>query len=64
MMLYHNMNSDHKRVARNILVEQAKNDPKSTNSTTDNLTNRTKKNVENMSKSKWIKHVKKNRIVN
>ena len=43
MMLYHNMNSDHKRVARNILVEQAKNDPKSTNSTTDNLTNRTKK---------------------
>ena len=43
MMLYHNMNSDHKRVARNILAEQAKNDPKSTNSTTDNLTNRTKK---------------------
>ena len=45
MMLYHNMNSDHKRVARNILVEQAKNDPKSTNSTTDNLTNRTKKKM-------------------
>ena len=41
-MLCHNMNSDHKRVTRNI-AEQAKNDPKNTNSTTDNLTNRTKK---------------------
>ena len=30
MMLYHNMNSDHKRVARKILAEQAKSKHKNT----------------------------------
>ena len=58
MMLYHNiMNSDHKRVARKILAEQAKSNHKNT------MISKVKqiaqeigwkiKNVENMSKSKW-----------
>ena len=64
MMLYHNiMNSDHKRVARKIIAEQAKSNHKNT------MISKVKqiaqeiglkiKNVENMSKSKWKKHVKK-----
>ena len=63
MMLYHNiMNSDHKRVARKILAEQAKSNHKNT------MISKVKqieqeivlkiKNVENMSKSKWKKQVK------
>ena len=63
MMLYHNiMNSDHKRVARKILVEQAKSNYKNT------MISKVKqiaqeiglkmKNMEHMSKSKWKKHVK------
>ena len=63
MMLYHNiMNSDHKRVAREILVAQAKSNHKNT------MTSKVQqiaqeiglkiKNVENMSKSR------KNRKVN
>ena len=58
MMLYYNiMNSDHKRVARKIIAEQAKNNHKNT------MISKVKqiaqeigleiKNVENMSKSKW-----------
>ena len=63
MMLYHNiMNSDHKRVARKIIAEQAKSNHKNT------MISKVKqiaqeiglkiKNVENMSKSKWKKQVK------
>ena len=63
MMLYHNiMNSDHKRVARKILAEQAKNNHKNT------MISKVKqiaqkiglkiKNVENMSTSKWKEQVK------
>ena len=63
MMLYHNiMNCDHKRVARKILAEQAKNNHKNT------MISKVKqiaqemglkiKNVENMSKFKWKKQVK------
>ena len=62
-MLYRNiMNSDHKRVARKILAEQAKSNHKNT------MISKVKqiaqeiglkiKNVENMSKSKWKKQVK------
>ena len=63
MMLYHNiMNSDHKRVARKILAEQAKSNHKNT------MISKVKqiaqklglkiKNVEKMSKSKWKKQAK------
>ena len=63
MMLYHDiMISDHKRVARKIIAEQAKSDHKNT------IISKVKqiaqeiglklKNVENMSKSKWKKQVK------
>ena len=63
MMLCHNiMNSDCKRVARNILAEQAKSNHKNT------MISKVKqiaqeigwkiKNVENMSKFKWKKQVK------
>ena len=63
MMLYHNiMNSDHKRIARKILVEQTKSNNKNT------MISKVKqiaqeigvklKNVESMSKSKWKKQVK------
>ena len=62
-MLCHNiMNSDHKRVARKIISEQAKSNRKNT------MISKVKqiaqeiglkiKNVENMSKSKWKKQVK------
>ena len=63
MMLYHNiMNSDHKRVVKKILAEQAKSNHKNT------MISKVKqiaqeiglkiKNVESMSKSKWKKQQK------
>ena len=63
MMLHYNiMNSDHERVARKIIAEQAKNNHKST------MISKVKqiaqeiglktKHVENMSKSKWKNQVK------
>ena len=63
MMLYHNiMNSDHKRIARKILVEQTKSNNKNTMiSKVQQIAQEIGvklKNVENMSKSKWKKQVK------
>ena len=63
MMLYHNiMNSDHKRIARKILVEQTKSNNKNTMiSKVQHIAQEigvNLKNVENMSKSKWKKQVK------
>ena len=63
MMLYHNiMNSDHQRVVRKIIAEQAKSNHNNT------MISKVKqiaeeiglkiKNVENMSRSKWKKQVK------
>ena len=63
MILYHNiMNSDHKRIARKILVEQTKSNNKNTMiSKVQQIAQEIGvklKNVENMSKSKWKKQVK------
>ena len=63
MMLCHNiMNSNHKRVARKILAEQAKSKHKNTMiSKVQQIAQEIRlkiKNLENMSKSKWKKHVK------
>ena len=59
MMLYHIiMNSDHKRVARKILPEQAKNNHKNTMVSKVKQIRLKINNVENMSKSKWKRQVK------
>ena len=59
MMLYHNiMNSDHKRLARKILPEQAKNNHKNTMVSKVKQIRLKINNVENMSKSKWKRKVK------
>ena len=56
------MNSDHKRIARKILVEQTKSNNKNTMiSKVQHIAQEigvNLKNVENMSKSKWKKQVK------
>ena len=63
MMFYHNiMNSDHKRVIRKIIAEQANNNHKNimilkVKQTAQEIGLKTK-NVENMGKSKWKKQVK------
>ena len=61
-MLYHNMNSDHKKIARKILVEQTKSNSKNTMiSKAQQIAKEIGvklKNVENMSKYKWKKQVK------
>ena len=64
MMLYHNiMNSDHKRIARKILVEQTKSNNKNTMiSKVQQIAQEIRvklKNVDNMSKCKWKKQVKR-----
>ena len=63
MMLFHNvMTSDHKRIARKVLVEQTKSNNKNTIiSKVQQIAQEIGvklKNVENMSKSKWKKQVK------
>ena len=63
IMLYHSiMNSDHKRVARQIIAELSKSNHKNTMiSKVKQIAQETGlkiKNVENMSKSKWKKQVK------
>ena len=61
-MLYHNINSDHKKIARKILAEQTKSNHKNTMiSKVQQIAQEIGvklKNVENMSKSKWKKQVK------
>ena len=59
MMLYHNiMNSDHKRIARKILVEQNKYKMISKVQQVAQKIGVKLENVENMSKSEWKKQVK------
>ena len=62
MILYHNiMNSDHKRATRKILAKQTKSNQKNTMiSKVQQIAQEIGvkiKNVENMSKFKWKKHV-------
>ena len=52
------MNSDHKRVARKILAEQAKSNYKNTMVSKVKQIRLKINNVENMSKSKWKRQVK------
>ena len=64
MMLFHNiMNSDHEKIARKILVEQTKNNHNNTMiSKVQQIAQEIRvklKNVDNMSKCKWKKQVKR-----